>query len=74
MKSDTKDVLDQITNHCAGKICEEKELQKAKIIKFLEKYRCIIGILSSIVIAIMITVVTVITLIILKEIPLKILL
>ncbi len=74
MDIDTENLLDQITDECMCRICEEKELQKKKIIKFLEKYKHIMSILSAIIIAIIITFIIIITLIILKEIPLKILL
>ena len=74
MDVDIKDTLDQIADQCICNMCEEKELQKANIIKFLEKYKFIIGILSAITIALVITIVITSALIIIMEIPLEILL
>lgn len=71
MDIDVKDTLDQITDQC---MCEEKELKKANIIKYLEKYKRTIYILSAVVISIIISSVISITLIILMGIPLEILL
>ena len=73
MEVDTKNILDQITDQCMHKIYEEKELQTANIIKFLEKYKLIIGVLSAMVISIVITTVIVTILIILMKVPLEIL-
>ena len=74
MDTDIKNILDQITDQCVGKIYEDRELQKANIIKYLEKYKFIIGVLSSIVIASTITFVIVTVLMILMQVPLEILL
>ena len=71
---DTENILDKITDQCMCRICEEKELQKVNIIKYLEKHKFIIGILSAMVISIIVTTVIIITLIILMGIPLEILL
>ena len=74
MDIDTENILDQITDECMCRICEEKELQKVNIIKYLEKNKFIIGILSAMVISIVITTVIITTLIILIQVPLEILL